>query len=98
MFLQVAVSREAIVAGTYFSAQTNEYLQLVGGLDKETQRVAMTIGDKEDVVIETGMYNLTVNESSALLHFEDGTIQNWILVRMPEPQGKQDGAKKDGAS
>jgi hypothetical protein len=98
MFLQIAVSKEAIVAGTYFNAQTSEHLQLVGGLDKETQRVAVTIGDKEDVVIETGMYNLTEEQSSALLHFEGGTIQNWILVRMADPQGKQDGAKKDGAS
>jgi hypothetical protein len=99
MFLQIAVSKEAIVAGTYFNAQTNEYIQLVGGLDKETQRVAMTVGDKEDVVIETGMYNLTEDQSSALLHFEGGKIQSWTLVRMPDPQGKQDGAKQqDGAS
>lgn len=91
-------SKEAIVAGTYFNAQTSEYIQLVGGLDQDTQRVALTLGDKEDVVIETGMYNLTENQSSALLHFEGGTIQNWTLVRMADPQGKQDGATKDGAS
>ncbi len=93
MFLQLAVSKEAIVAGTYFNAQTSEYVAVQGGLDKETQRVAVTVGDKEDVVIETGMYSLTQEQSSALLHFEDGTIQNWILVRMADPQGKQDGAK-----
>ncbi len=98
MFLQIALSKEAIVAGTYFNAQTSENLEIVGGLDKETQRVALVIGGKEDMVIETGMYNLTENESSALLHFEGGTIQNWTLVRMPEPKGNQDGAKEDAAS
>jgi hypothetical protein len=44
------------------------------------------------------MYSLTQEQSSALLHFEGGKIQNWILVRMADPQGKQDGAKNDAAS
>ena len=87
------ISREGIVAGSFANMTNNDNLSVQGGADRESTRLAVTIGDKEDVVIETGLYNLTENQSSALLHYEGGTIQNRTLVRMADPNGKQDGAK-----
>ena len=90
IFLQLAISREGIVAGSCANTKTNENLVLQGGADRESTRLAVTIGEHPDVVVETGLYNVTEQESGALIHF-DGSTQNWTLVRMPDPQGKQDG-------
>jgi hypothetical protein len=35
--------------------------------------------------METGISNLTKDETAVLVHFEDGTTQEWLLVRMDEP-------------
>jgi len=83
MFLQLAISKEGIVAGTFFNASTNDNLSVQGGADRESTRIGITIGDKDDVVVETGLYNLTEEQSSALIHFEGTTRQNWTLVKMP---------------
>ena len=90
MFLQLAISREGIVAGSFANTTNNENLSVQGGADRESTRLAVTIGDQDDVVVETGLYNVTEQQSSALVHYQDGTRENWMLVKMPDPQGKQD--------
>jgi len=92
IFLQLAISREGIIAGSYANTQTNENLALRGGADRESTRLAFTIGSNDDVVVETGLVNVTEEQTSAMIHYA-GTRQNWILVRMADPQGKQEGAK-----
>ena len=39
-----------------------------GAVDKKTQRTAWTVGKNKTTVCETGIYNLTQDESPALLH------------------------------
>ncbi len=90
MFLQLAISREGIVAGSFANTTNNENLSVQGGADRESTRLAITIGDQDDVVVETALYNVTEKQSSALVHYQDGTRENWLLVKMPDPQGKQD--------
>ena len=34
----------------------------------------------------TTRYNLTEEDTSALLHFADGQTQQWLMVRMEEPE------------
>ena len=89
MFLQLAISREGIVAGSFANTTNNENLSVQGGADRESARLAVTIGDQQDVVIETGLYNVTEQQSGAMVHYQDGTRENWLLVKMPDPQGKQ---------
>jgi hypothetical protein len=36
--------------------------------------------------METGIFNLTKETAPALVHFADGTTQQWLLVRMDEPK------------
>ena len=89
MFLQLAISREGIVAGPFANTTNNENLSVQGGANRESTRLAVTIGDVDDVVIETGLYNLTEEQTSALIHYQNGTRENWLLVKMPDPQGNQ---------
>jgi hypothetical protein len=39
--------------------------------------------------VETGISNLTKDEAPALLQFAGGQTQQWLLVRMEEPEGPE---------
>ena len=70
LFLQLAISKEGIIAGTFQNAMTEESFEVEGTIDQESQRAAWGPVGKEWPIMETGIYNLTENESGALLHFE----------------------------
>ncbi len=89
MFLQLAVSKEGIIAGTYQNKTTGQTESLEGMVDQESQRVAWTVSGKNTPIMESGLQNLTMNETQALVHFSDGTTQNWLLVRVAKPEGEQ---------
>ena len=83
--VQLAVSKEGIISGTIYNTQTDEAQSIQGQVDKQTQRVAFRIGESEDLVIETGLYNLTQNEAPLLVHFGPDKVENWLLVRLEDP-------------
>jgi hypothetical protein len=84
--LQLAVSQEGIISGTLFNSKTDQADSIQGQVDKETQRVAFRIGESEDVVVETGLYNLTLEEAPVLVHFGTERVENWLLVRLENPE------------
>lgn len=85
MFLQLMISKQGIIGGTYNNTATNQTATISGSLDRDTQRVAM-FTEKKTPVVETGLQNLTQDQAPALVHFKDGTTQRWLLVRVPEPK------------
>lgn len=89
MFLQIAVSKEGIIAGTYQNKTTEQTASLEGMVDKESQRAAWTVVDKNDPIIETGLANLTQNEASVLVHFSSGETQQWLMVRVENPEAAE---------
>jgi hypothetical protein len=86
IFLQLAVSKEGIIAGTLRNTATDAAVEVEGTVDSESQRAAWGIVGEQWPIMETGVYNLTENDAGALLHFEDGQTQEWRLVRMDEPE------------
>jgi hypothetical protein len=88
MFLQLAVSKEGVIAGTYHNSSTDATQQLEGMVDKSSQRAVWRVVDQERPVMETGVYNLTEEETSALVHFPDGQIQQWLMVRLEDPDAE----------
>ena len=85
MFLQLAISKEGIVAGTLTNVLTNTAQEVEGMVDQNTQRAAWKIVGKEHPVMETGIYNLTQEQTPILVHFSPEQTQTWMLVRMEEP-------------
>ena len=85
MFLQLAVSKEGIIAGTYNNKSTDETKSVEGMVDKESGRAAWTIAGKSSPIMETKLASLTENETNALIHFEDGTTQEWLMLHMEKP-------------
>jgi hypothetical protein len=82
---QLAVNKDGIVNGNYYDAVADYTLRVVGSVDKKTQRVAWSIGEKKDIVFETGLSNLTNDESTVLVHYGKDNTQQMILVRLEEP-------------
>jgi hypothetical protein len=44
------------------------------------------------MVIETGLYNLTKDEAPALIHFGPDRTEQWLLVRLKNPDATPNGA------
>lgn len=105
MLLQLAVSKEGIIAGTYFNETTQTSHPVEGSVDKKTQRAAWKISDGANpvLVMETGIYNLTQDEATLLVHFGGERTQQWLMVRLDEPEGEEppqngDAPPNDGAA
>lgn len=89
MFLQLAVSKQGILGGTFQNTATNSVQAVEGMVDKQTQRAAWTAAGKSRPLMETGIVNLTKDKTAVLVHFADGSTQQWLLVRMDKPVANQ---------
>ncbi|MEQ1828467.1 MAG: hypothetical protein ABL921_21070 [Pirellula sp.] len=88
--IQLAVSKEGIISGTILNTQTDQAQSVQGQVDKNTQRVAFRIGESENIVVETGLFNLTQNETPVLVHFGNEKVETYLLVRMEAPELEPD--------
>jgi len=88
MLLQLAVTKDGMIGGTFYNESTEESMDVEGMIDKDTQRACWSPigGEKANVVMETGIYNLTEDECTALVHFGAEQAQTWALVRLDEPE------------
>lgn len=86
LFLQLAISKEGIIAGSFQNTATETVVEVEGTTDEKSQRAAWGPVGEDWPIMETGIYNLTENESGALLHFADGQSQQWTMVRLEEPE------------
>ena len=84
--LQLAVNKNGLISGTSFNKQTGKTYTVQGRVDKETQRVAFTIGTATDIVLETGLFNLTQEETPVLAHVGANRTATYLLARLPEPE------------
>ncbi len=83
--LQIAVNKAGIVRGNLTDNEADTTQRIQGSVDNQTQRVAFTIGDDSGRVVETGLYNLTKDESPALVHYGPERTEQWLLVRLSNP-------------
>ena len=86
LYMQLAISKDGIIAGTFQNTATDKSLEVEGTIDRDSQRAAWGPVGESWPIMETGIYNLTENEASALLHFGDGQTQQWSMVRLDEPK------------
>ncbi len=89
LFLQLAISKEGIIAGTLNNTATGQTQTIEGMADKASQRAAWTVAGKARPIMETGIVNLTQDTAPALVHFADGQTQQWLMVRLEEPAAGQ---------
>ena len=85
LYLQLAVSKQGIISGTLQNTATDKVQPIEGMVDKQTQRAAWTVQGQTRPIMETGIGNLTQDTAPALVHFADGSTQQWLLVRLDKP-------------
>ncbi|HUT90200.1 MAG TPA: hypothetical protein VMY37_11930 [Thermoguttaceae bacterium] len=85
--LQLAVSKEGVIGGTLVNEETGSVRPVEGMVDKETQRAAWKLidGKNAEVVMEAGIYGLTEDECTALVHHGPDQTQTIVMVRLDEP-------------
>lgn len=86
MFFQISVNKDGMISGGYQNVMTGESKPIAGSVDKQSQRAAWHIGDNQDTVIETGLFNLTKDVTTVAMHFGKDKTQTWLMVRLPAPQ------------
>jgi hypothetical protein len=82
--MQLAVNKSGAVAGNYVDLVTDSIKPVQGAVDKQSQRVAWTVGDNKSTVGEVGLYNLTQDQAPAILHMGPDKDQTWLLVRLKQ--------------
>jgi hypothetical protein len=88
MYLQLAVSKEGMIAGTFYNESTGATHPVEGMVDEKTQRAVWKAADgtNPDIVMETGLYNLTKDQAQVLVHFGPEQTQTVLLVRLDESE------------
>lgn len=88
MYLQLAVRKDGLIGGTFFNESTGVSHPVEGMVDEKTQRAAWKAADdsNKDVVMETGIYNLSEDQTSVLIHFGPEETQEALLVRLDEQE------------
>lgn len=100
MVLQLSVDKEGVISGTYYNTNTDTARPVNGMVDKKSQRAAWTFADGKntDIIMETGIYNLTQDQTEALVHFGKDKTQQWLMVRLDEQEEKKQGDKQPQGS
>ena len=84
-FLQLAVSKQGIISGTFQNTATGVVKTVEGMVDKQTQRAAWTAEGETRPLMETGLSNLTQDTAGVLVHFASGDTQRWMMARLNDP-------------
>ena len=83
MYMQLALNKQGRIEGTFYNSSSDDVFPVKGYVERETQRVVMQIiGDDHTPILETGLYNLTEGQAPVQLHFSNGQVQNWMLVKL----------------
>jgi hypothetical protein len=83
---QLAINKDGVLRGNYYNAVADAVTPVTGSLDKKSQRVAWTIGDKKYPVYEAGLFNLSKEETTMLVHVDKDNTQQYKLFRIEQPQ------------
>ena len=85
MFYQLSATKDGLISGAYSNVLTGENHPVTGSIDKKNQRLAFHTGDKSNVAIEANLNGLTKDQLSVFVHYGTGQTQEWLLVRLPNP-------------
>jgi hypothetical protein len=86
--VQLAVSKDGIIGGTVFDEANNQSYPVEGRVEEQTQRAVWSFTDASGrrIMMETGIYNLTKEAATALVHYGPEDIEVRQLVRLEEPE------------
>jgi hypothetical protein len=83
--VQLAINKDGAIHGNLHDSLTENVVQVLGAVDKQTQRVAMHLQGNDDILVETGLYNLTNDEVPAIVHLGADQQVEITLIRLEQP-------------
>lgn len=86
MVFQLTVDKQGTIRGNYYDQLADTMVPVHGAVNKQNQRVAWHVGNNKNMVVETGLYNLTKDQSTALVHLGPDSTEQYIMVRMKQPE------------
>lgn len=84
--LQLALSKEGKIRGNLIDELTGEPKPIQGSVDKESQRVAVSLVDDTSIVAEMGLYDLTEDTLTMMVHRGKDKVETRGLVRLTPPE------------
>lgn len=91
--LQLAVSKQGALRGTYYDLLADTEQPIRGSVDKPSQRVAWTVGSQGKIAFQTALPVLTEASGPVSVHYENGQTRQWVIARYaqePSESGSQD--------
>jgi len=85
LVIQLATNKSGLIAGNIIDMNTDEMSPVYGAIDPETQRVALRVEGREEIV-ECGLWNLTQDTLPILLHVDEETTEERTFVRLTDPE------------
>ena len=82
---QLAVNAQGLIRGNYRNLKSGDMSALNGAVDRNSQRVAWTIGSDQYPVYEAGIGNLNNDVTTMLVHLPDGQSHQMSLIRLTGP-------------
>jgi uncharacterized protein (TIGR03000 family) len=86
------VDKAGTIRGDYSNVLTDTTLTVRGAVDQKTQRASWVVGDQKTTVYDTGIANLTKDESPLLIHFGQERTEQWLRVRIKESDARPQAA------
>lgn len=87
--VQLALNKEGAIRGNFHDFLTDKVTPVVGSVDKETQRVALKLEGNDELIVETGLYNLTNDEVPVLVHFNAERQETRTFIRLQKPEDEK---------
>jgi hypothetical protein len=84
--LQFAVNSQGALRGNFHNTTNDSVAPISGAVDPKSQRAAWTVGGDKSHTFEAGIANLTRDQTTMLMHTDDGQQRQFTLVRLPEPE------------
>jgi hypothetical protein len=88
--LQLAVSKQGVLRGSYYDLLSDVDHRIRGQVDKKTQRVAWTFGPQGKVMFQTALGVLTEPSGPVSVHYENGQTRQWVLARYDKEPSEDD--------
>jgi hypothetical protein len=83
LYVELAVSKQGDISGTYYDANADRTHAILGIIDKDTQIAAWKFSDVPNApLMTTGVYNLTRDVVPIVLYSLDGTKKQEVLVNL----------------
>lgn len=83
-YLSIAISKDGAVSGAYVNVNDNKPMQIIGAVDKRSQRIAWKFVDQDWPVMEAGLYNLTKKESTMAVYLSWFKKQYRVIAQVEE--------------